>query len=54
MPGGAIAVASNGLVRDATLMLEDGYPLRGTVVLSDGSAAAGASVMVLAGDAVRV
>ena len=43
---GAIAVASNGLVREATLMLEDGDPLRGTVVLSDGSAAAGAAVMV--------
>jgi hypothetical protein len=45
---GAIAVASNGLVREATLMLEDGDPLRGTVVLPDGSAAAGAAVMVTA------
>ena len=45
---GAIAVASNGLVRQTTLMLEDGDPLRGTVVLPDGTAAAGAAVMVTA------
>ncbi|HEU4417721.1 MAG TPA: carboxypeptidase-like regulatory domain-containing protein, partial [Planctomycetota bacterium] len=45
---GALAVASNGLVRETTLMLEDGDPLRGTVVLPDGTAAAGAAVMVTA------
>ncbi|HEX6813934.1 MAG TPA: carboxypeptidase-like regulatory domain-containing protein [Planctomycetota bacterium] len=43
---GSVAVATNGLVREATLMLEDGEPLRGAVVLPDGKPAAGAAVLV--------
>ncbi|HEX6812849.1 MAG TPA: carboxypeptidase-like regulatory domain-containing protein [Planctomycetota bacterium] len=43
---GSIAVAASGLVREATLMLEDGDPVRGTVELPDGTRAAGAAVVV--------
>lgn len=45
---GRISVVGAGAVRAATLMLEDGDPLQGTVVFADGSAAAGASVLVAA------
>ena len=43
---GSTTVAASGLVREATLMLEDGEVLRGTVVLPDGKRAAGAAVVV--------
>lgn len=42
----SLAVATNGLVRAATLVLEDAAPLRGRVVHGDGTPAAGAAVLV--------